>query len=176
MKKAHVIALAALSAFALSACGMLDPNQSANDKPAAAQSGAARSGVPSGSPDAAAGTAIKVATTELGDIVTNGKGWTLYLFTKDSQNPTKSTCYNECAAKWPPYMYSESLNVTGVDKALIGKVQRNDGSWQLTINKWPVYTFTGDKAPGETKGQGVGQTWYAVTPQGKKAAGAGGGY
>jgi predicted lipoprotein with Yx(FWY)xxD motif len=49
-------------------------------------------------------------------------------------------------------------------------VQRPDGASQLTINGWPVYRFSGDKTPGATTGQGVGTVWFAVTPDGKKAA------
>jgi predicted lipoprotein with Yx(FWY)xxD motif len=44
---------------------------------------------------------------------------------------------------------------------------RPDGTKQMTVNCWPIYTFSGDKAPGDTNGQGVGGTWYAVSPEGK---------
>ncbi len=51
-------------------------------------------------------------------------------------------------------------------------MQRPDGTSQLDHRGWAVYRFAGDAAPGATEGQGVGGTWYAVTPEGRKAAGA----
>jgi hypothetical protein len=77
--------------------------------------------------------------------------------------------------------YVEGLTIDGVDKSLVGKVQRSDGTWQLTINGWPTYKYTGDTKVGDTKGQGVGGVWFALTPEGKKAEnvvtdGNGGGY
>ena len=44
---------------------------------------------------------------------------------------------------------------------------RPDGLKQQTIDCWPIYTFAGDTKPGDTNGQGVGGTWYVVSPDGK---------
>jgi len=175
-KKLVVLTLAALSAFALPACSWLDPDgrprSDSGAAPAAPDGTAPASSAPAGqAPAATAG--LKVATSGLGEIVTDLKGWSLYLFTKDTAKPSKPTCYAECATKWPAYPWTENLSITGIDKSLIGKVQRTDGTWQLTISGWPTYKFTGDKKAGDTAGHGVGKTWYAITPQGKKAAAAG---
>ena len=61
----------------------------------------------------------------------------------------------------------------GIDKNKLGSVTRADGTKQLTIGGWPVYRYSGDKAAGETTGQGVGKVWFAVTPAGKKAVATG---
>jgi hypothetical protein len=58
--------------------------------------------------------------------------------------------------------------VNGVPTSEIGIVKRADGSLQVTIGGWPVYRFSEDTAPGETNGEGVEGTWYAVSPQGQK--------
>jgi predicted lipoprotein with Yx(FWY)xxD motif len=31
-----------------------------------------------------------------------------------------------------------------------------------TVNGQPLYTYSGDAGPGETKGQGVGGSWWVV--------------
>lgn len=62
-----------------------------------------------------------------------------------------------------------ALNLEGVDRSVVGMVQRPDGSSQLTIAGWPVYRFAGDATPGATSGHGTDGTWFAVTPAGGKA-------
>ncbi|WP_229325017.1 hypothetical protein [Streptomyces sp. UNOC14_S4] len=112
----------------------------------------------------------------LDPVVVNGAGFTLYRFDKDTANPSKSTCNGDCASTWPPVVVAPGGKVflDGVDKAKAGTVKRDDGTLQVTVGGWPVYRFSKDTKPGETKGQGVGGTWFGVTPDGKKAGGTGG--
>ena len=118
---------------------------------------------------------MKASTSQqLGEILVDGAGYTLYRFEKDSPKPSKSTCDETCAFRWPPLIDTGNLRIEGVDKALVGSVVRPDFERQVTVAGWPVYRFSGDAAPGDTKGQGAGNTWFAITPQGKKAAGNGG--
>ena len=42
------------------------------------------------------------------------------------------------------------------------------GGKQITISGLPVYTYTGDKAPGDTNGQLFKDLWHALTPFGQK--------
>jgi predicted lipoprotein with Yx(FWY)xxD motif len=63
-----------------------------------------------------------------------------------------------------------SVAVSGIDSKLLGTLARPDGTVQLTLAGWPLYRYAKDANPGDTKGQGVGGTWYASTPAGKKAA------
>jgi len=116
---------------------------------------------------------LTLAATEIsgiGSVATDSNGMTLYIFTKDKNKPSASNCNGDCAAKWPPMLAtSETVAVQGIDQGLVGFVTRKDGTKQVTLNGWPLYQFAQDKAPGEAKGQGVGGTWFAVTPQGKKA-------
>ncbi|MEV4741952.1 hypothetical protein [Streptomyces sp. NPDC049555] len=112
----------------------------------------------------------------LNPVVVNGAGFTLYRFDKDTANPSKSTCDGDCASTWPPVVVAPGgrIFLDGVDKSKVGTVKRDDGSLQVTVGGWPVYRFSKDTKPGETKGQGVGGTWFGGTPDGKKAgAGAG---
>lgn len=114
-------------------------------------------------------TLSAVEVDGLGQILTDQDGYTLYRFTMDSAQPPTSTCDTACAAKWPPLTSEVDIEVSGVDRSLIGTVTRDDGANQVTVNGWPVYKFTGDVAPGEVNGQGVHGTWFAVTPDGGKA-------
>ncbi|MEU5691430.1 hypothetical protein [Actinosynnema sp. NPDC020468] len=108
---------------------------------------------------------------DLDPVVVDGAGRTLYRFDKDTANPSKSSCDGDCAKTWPPVTIAKGgkVFITGVRKADVGVVTRSDGSRQLTIAGWPVYRFGKDAKPGDTLGQGVGGTWFGVTPDGKKA-------
>jgi len=103
----------------------------------------------------------------LGPVLTDSTGRTLYLFTKDSRGSGKSTCDGACAKTWPPLLVDGRITVApSVDTALIGQLTRADGTRQVTVGGWPVYTYAKDGAPGEATGHGVGNTWYAVEPNG----------
>jgi len=125
--------------------------------------------------DAKLGTSALVAkdSGKLGKIVADDKGFTLYRFDNDTAKPPKSNCEKDCATAWPPATATvadlKQLETVGVDAKLIGTVDRSDGAKQLTIAGWPVYRYFNDSAPGDTNGQGAGNRWFAVTPEGKKA-------
>ncbi|PPK64091.1 hypothetical protein V5P93_006345 [Actinokineospora auranticolor] len=110
---------------------------------------------------------------ELDPVVVNGAGLTLYRFDKDTASPSKSNCAGDCAKTWPPVTVAKGAKVfvAGVPKSAVGFVTRDDGSRQVTIKGWPVYRFAKDTKAGDTLGQGVGGTWFGVTPDGEKAGG-----
>ncbi|MDX3093524.1 hypothetical protein PV703_17480 [Streptomyces sp. ME01-24h] len=110
-----------------------------------------------------------VDNARLGKLVTDEKGWVLYRFEKDSPNPPASNCTGGCASRWQPAAAVSDTQVRGVDQNLVGSVTRPDGTPQLTLGGMPLYRFTGDENPGDTKGQGADRSWYAATPDGAKA-------
>jgi predicted lipoprotein with Yx(FWY)xxD motif len=123
---------------------------------------------------------IGVATNgDLGKILENSGGRTLYLFAKDTG--TTSTCTGACAEQWPPLRATGKPTVgAGVDDAIVGTTQRDDGQEQVTYDGHPLYTFAGDTKAGETNGQGInafGGAWFAVSPNGSEitATGSNGG-
>ena len=122
--------------------------------------GLALSGANSTAP-AATGTALKTATISGTTVLTNAKGFTLYSFAPDT--PTASKCYGSCAAYWPPV-----TGTTAAGQGLPGKVatiKRTDGTEQLTYNGHPLYTYIGDTAPGQAKGNNLnlnGGLWHEV--------------
>jgi predicted lipoprotein with Yx(FWY)xxD motif len=116
--------------------------------------------------DAAADGAIKVTESDFGPILTDADGRALYAFAKDTKG--QSTCYGDCQEAWPPLLSEGTPKAADdVDSALLKTVSREDGSKQVVIGKWPLYHFASDSAAGDTKGQGVNDVWWLVSPDGK---------
>jgi predicted lipoprotein with Yx(FWY)xxD motif len=127
------------------------------------------------SPVKSAGKLAVVTNPELGKVLTDNAGLTLYRFDTDTAEPPKSNCDGDCATTWPPVPADDASAGAGIDKALLGETTRADGSKQLTIGGWPAYRYAKDVNAGDVNGQGVGGKWYALAPDGKKAGGGGGG-
>jgi predicted lipoprotein with Yx(FWY)xxD motif len=130
------------------------------------------------SPAAATSGGLKTATIGGATVLTNTKGFTLYSFAPDT--PTKSNCNGACAQNWPPVAGpAKASGVTGT----FGTIKRSDGSVQATFDGHPLYTFVGDTAPGQAKGNGLnvaGGLWHEITtsgtaPVGSSSSGSGGG-
>jgi predicted lipoprotein with Yx(FWY)xxD motif/uncharacterized cupredoxin-like copper-binding protein len=99
---------------------------------------------------------------ELGTILTDPEGMTLYLFTKDT--PGVSNCYDQCAENWPIFTAEEPLTLPEGVPGELTLIERTDGTTQVAYNGWPLYYWVKDTAPGDTTGQGVGDVWYVVNP------------
>lgn len=135
--------------------------------------GSSGSGSSATSPSSSGATTAVVHTTmnaKLGTILVNGEGFTLYRFDMDTAKPSASHCTGSCATLWPAVPAADANSVQGVDHKLIGSVTGTGGAKQLTIDGWPVYTYSADAKAGDTNGQGFGGIWWAVTPTGGKAA------
>lgn len=122
----------------------------------------------SGEMAAAGDVTVEVGDSDLGNILVDGEGMTLYVFLADEGG--QSTCYDACEGQWPPL--GEAAAGAGADESMLGTVERDDGSTQATYNDWPLYYYAGDGAPGETNGQGVGDNWFAIDPSGEVVEGA----
>jgi predicted lipoprotein with Yx(FWY)xxD motif len=121
-------------------------------------------------------TALKTAgvlavdsSSELGPLVTDSAGNTLYRFDADTPSPSKSNCDGDCATLWPPVSADDASASDSLNPDLLGWVARTDGSKQLTLSGWPLYYYAKDTAAGQTNGQGVGGKWFAAAADGKKA-------
>lgn len=112
------------------------------------------------------GISIEVAThPNLGRILVDGKGMTLYMFTMDE--PNMSNCAGDCLAAWPPLIDDGNVTVgEGVDASLLGSAALPDGSMIVTYNKMPLYFWAGDTKAGDATGQDVNKVWYVVSPEG----------
>lgn len=130
----------------------------------ATSEGSAGTGVTSG-----AGGLISTSTSANASepFLVDQQGRTLYLFTMDVQNSGSSTCTADCLVQWQPVIVTGIPQAgTGVDAAKLGTITREDGNLQATYNGWPLYTYTGDMAPGDTSGQGMGSAWFLVSGAG----------
>jgi predicted lipoprotein with Yx(FWY)xxD motif len=111
--------------------------------------------------DAEEPAGVAVAETELGPMVVDSEGLTLYGFTQDSA--TASACTGACAENWPPVSGDTKVG-EGLDASLFTTIDRDDGTTQLVFGEWPLYRFAGDSAPGDVNGQGVNDVWFVIGP------------
>ena len=111
---------------------------------------------------------LSVRHTALGNMLVDGNGRTLYLFLADK--PDRSTLSREGLAVWPAFTSALKPQAKGgVSAAHIATIEQADGQRQVTYYGHPLYYYVGDKASGETKGQGLkefGALWYVVSKQG----------
>jgi predicted lipoprotein with Yx(FWY)xxD motif len=108
--------------------------------------------------------------TKLGTILVNSKGLTLYHFTADTA--TTSACTGSCASVWPPLLMTGSGSpVGGSGITGLGTIQVAAGR-QVTYHSMPLYTYSGDKSPGQTNGQGIEGKWFAVVAGNSTTGGA----
>ncbi|PZS36830.1 MAG: hypothetical protein DLM58_00895 [Pseudonocardiales bacterium] len=114
---------------------------------------------------------VSAHDTNLGKVLTDGKGRTLYLFEKDK--PKESYCSGACAAIWPPFTTKAAPKAgSGVTASLLASTDRPDGTKQVTYHGHPLYYYVADNSkPGEMYGQDLklfGDGWYVVSPKGEK--------
>jgi predicted lipoprotein with Yx(FWY)xxD motif len=136
-----------------------EPKEAAAAEKPAAAGGATTAGV------------VNVTNTgDLGEVIVDSKGMTLYDFHKDKG--TTSSCYGACAEAWPPLLTSgKPKAMGGAEASLLGTTKRKDGTVQVTYSGHPLYGFVEDKKPGETNGNDVtafGAEWYALEPNGEE--------
>jgi predicted lipoprotein with Yx(FWY)xxD motif len=111
---------------------------------------------------------VSIASTDLGDVVVDAEGMTLYMFDNDTQGGDTSSCTGQCLEQWPP-LFTDSETPTGSADITgeLGTIESPDGQLQVTLNGWPLYYWVNDTAPGETTGQAVGDVWWVLDPAGE---------
>ncbi len=115
---------------------------------------------------------ISVASVgDLGKVLVEGKGMTVYDFHKDKEG--MPSCYGACAQAWPPVPTTGMPQPgNGASASMLGTVERKDGTLQVTYAGHPLYTFVEDKKPGEANGNDVTAfraQWYALKGSGEEA-------
>jgi predicted lipoprotein with Yx(FWY)xxD motif len=129
---------------------------------ATACSSSGGSGGGSSSQSAGGGTTVSIVLKS--NRLTAPDGHTLYYNTAD--NKSKIICTGECSSEWPPMSGTPKAG-TGVQQADLGTTKRPDGSVQVTFKGHPLYEFSGDKAAGDTNGNGLtdeGGKWMVASP------------
>ncbi len=113
----------------------------------------------------ASNAAVRAAdVAKVGKVLTDPKGMTLYI--RKSDPAGGSSCTGTCATTWPP-LSSAVANPVKPDGLTgdLGTFTRDDGTKQITYNGQALYDFSGDKAPGDANGQGIGGVWFAASVQ-----------
>jgi predicted lipoprotein with Yx(FWY)xxD motif len=184
MKRSYLAigALALIAVLVIAGCGSSSSSSSATteSEPAAAETEAPAKEETAAKPAAEAkaepeGEATPVSlgeATGVGKILVDEEGMTLYYFQKDQKGSGKSKCEGACAEAWPPLITEgEPEAMAGVKAAMLGTIEREDGTTQVTYAGWPLYTFVEDKKPGEDNGtdsKAFGASWYPLHSNGKK--------
>ena len=115
---------------------------------------------------------LQLRRTHVGTILVNGRGFTVYAFTRDGHN--KDICANVsgCPSIWPPVTtFGNAIAGPGVRSRLIGTITLNNGVKQVTYAGHPLYTYVADSAPGQTFYVNVSQFgghWPAVNAAGSE--------
>ena len=120
-----------------------------------------------GAPATPSGGTVALKTGKAGGVtvLTNAKGLTVYTFAADS--PGKSNCNGSCAAYWPPVTGSPSA-AAGIP-GTFATITRADGTKQVTWNGHPLYTYVGDRGPGQASGNNLnlnGGLWKEIVVSG----------
>jgi predicted lipoprotein with Yx(FWY)xxD motif len=166
MPARKLFVVCSLAVLTLAACSSDEPSASPSQAPTTTTE-PSPSAEPTETPSSGGGVEIEAEDSSLGTILTDSDGNTLYMFLNDTGSD--STCYDDCAANWPALTTDgapEAGGSGGVDESLLGTTERTDGTTQVTYAGHPLYHFGGDQAAGDTNGQGVGQIWYVVSPEG----------
>jgi predicted lipoprotein with Yx(FWY)xxD motif len=149
-------AAAVLAASAVAACGSSGGNLNGSSAPPKTANGQSAT--------------VGVANENLGKILVDSQGRTLYLFQRDPG--TESTCTGACAVDWPPLRATGNPTVGGgANASVLATSARSDGTPQVTYNGHPLYRFSGDQSPNDTTGQGVnafGGLWYVLSSSGNE--------
>jgi predicted lipoprotein with Yx(FWY)xxD motif len=130
--------------------------------------GSASSASSSGTTAKSSAANVSTASTGVGKILVDAQGRTMYAFAADSKG--KSNCTGSCLTYWPPVKAGSIPKASAGVTATFGVLHRQDGTTQLTVDGYPMYTYIGDSKPGATTGQGKnlsGGLWWVVSPSGK---------
>lgn len=101
---------------------------------------------------------------ELGPILTDGDGMTLYLFTNDEGS--ESSCTGGCAETWPPLTVGEELVESVLTDVELDTTEHPDAGTMVTAAGHPLYYFAPDEQPGDAEGQGRNDVWFVLDSEG----------
>jgi predicted lipoprotein with Yx(FWY)xxD motif len=144
------------------------PTAAPTEAPSTAPASTAPASAAASSPAAGGAAGVTLADTKLGKILVGANGMTLYIFTPDGTGGT-STCTDKCLASWPALTSDAAPTLgTGLDAEDFASSTRADNSAkQVTFYGMPLYYFGGDKAAGDTNGQGLFGKWFVIGADGK---------
>ncbi len=117
---------------------------------------------PTTTPTPASYTVDIASKTGIGDYLVDGKGMTLYYFTKDVSGKSNATA--AIIANWPIFYVSNIVVPPSLNAADFGSITEANGNMQSTYKGWPLYYYVKDQASGDTLGQGINGVWFVINP------------
>ena len=113
---------------------------------------------------------IQLRHTEVGKVLVDSSGFTLYRFSKDPRNSDTCVKISGCTNLWPPLMSSgRPVAGPGVRSALLSTIKLPGGGRQVTYAGHPLYRYSAATEKGETGyvgAQQFGGSWYALNAAG----------
>jgi len=168
-RRLSAVLLAATMATAMAACGNNDnPTTTAGGNQTASTAATTpTTAAPATTTTAAAKPIVATANNAtLGTILVDASGKTLYTFDKDTS--TTSACTGNCASTWPALVLPSGVSTpvagTGVGTLTVAARPDDATKMQVALNGKPLYNYSADTAPGDTKGDGVGGIWHVAKP------------
>lgn len=157
------VAFAGAASLALAACG-------------SGGSGGSDAGSGAGAGSASGGVVTTHDTSALGMVYADAAGNTAYA--ADQEAGGTISCTAGCLDFWHPVLAGSASAAGLPGGAGFGTVKRPDnGQQQVTLKGAPLYTFTEDKKPGDTVGEGFKDafaghdfTWHALRTDGSAPA------
>ncbi len=150
------------TALAVTACG---PSSYSSGAPGGAYgtlTGSSSQRATPTSTSASRTSALKVTRTNAGTVLASSRGLTLYYYTEDKPGSGSSVCTGSCASAWPPLVAPVRAPAGVRLPGPLGMITRPGGGTQVTINGYPIYTYAGDKAPGQATGDGIEGAWHVI--------------
>ena len=154
MRASKLAAAVVVGTLGLAGCG--GSGGSAEGPDAAGTSAAAPAGPP----------VLTTAGSDLGEVLVDADGRTVYVFDEDIPDSGRSACSGDCAETWPAVTAESELPEMDGVPGEIDTFPRDDGPPQVTLNGRPLYLFAGDSGPGDLTGQGVDGVWWVVSADG----------
>ena len=155
-KHTFFIAIGLVLVMVVSACGSTTSTGSTPSTPTP----------PTATPTTASTSTVQTAQATVNGktttILTDTQGKTLYYFTPDTA--AKVACTAACAQTWPPLLYTGSSTPTSSTSlpGTLSTLSDTNGT-QVEYGGYLLYTYSGDTAAGQTKGEGLFGKWYVAT-------------
>jgi predicted lipoprotein with Yx(FWY)xxD motif len=124
----------------------------------------------SGSSSDTATVVLKTAKTSAGTILTSAGGYALYYYSVDKPGSGKSACTGSCATAWPALTGTVVAPAGVTLPGPIGTITLANGTKQVTIKGYPIYTYAGDHSPGQISGNGAEGQWHVIKVSGAAAS------
>lgn len=120
---------------------------------------------------AAGAPSVKLASTSIGKILVNGRGFTVYAFSKDRRNQDVCVKKSGCTMSWIPVTTKAKVKAgPGLKASLLGTIKLPTGGKQVTYSGHPLYRYSFDSSPAATDYVGAhqfGGQWDALNAAGR---------